>query len=72
MPPPSGEGPFKPPLKGTFEGGGSDPGSRYKGLVLGSVLVPEIDMILETELELPWFAALIANWVLRFYLEERS
>ena len=24
-PPPPGEGPFKPPLKGTFEGGGSDP-----------------------------------------------
>ena len=22
---PPGEGPFKPPLKGTFEGGGSDP-----------------------------------------------
>ena len=25
MPPPPGKGPFKPPLKGTFEGGGSDP-----------------------------------------------
>ena len=24
-PPPPGKGPFKPPLKGTFEGGGSDP-----------------------------------------------
>ena len=24
-PPPPGERPFKPPLKGTFEGGGSDP-----------------------------------------------
>ena len=25
VPPPPGKGPFKPPLKGTFEGGGSDP-----------------------------------------------
>ena len=28
VPPPPGEGPFKPPLKGTFEGGGSDPAPR--------------------------------------------
>ena len=29
--PPPGEGPFKPPLKGTFEGGGSDPAPRFEG-----------------------------------------
>ena len=38
--------------------------SRYKGLVLGSFLVPDIDMILETELGPPLFEALIANSVL--------
>ena len=26
---PPGEGPFKPPLKGTFEGGGSDPAPTF-------------------------------------------
>ena len=49
--------------------------SRYKGLVLGSFLVPDIDMILETELGPPLFEALIANSVLVWCvsrLEQRS
>ena len=32
--------------------------SRYKGLVLGSFLVPEIDMILETELGPPLYGTM--------------
>ena len=31
--PPPGEGPFKPPLKGTFEGGGSDPAPSAETLL---------------------------------------
>ena len=38
-PPPPGEGPFKPPLKGTFEGGGSEP-AALRALLLQPTVCP--------------------------------